>query len=162
MDLWLLRHAAAHDESPSGRDADRALTAEGMARAAAVGRGLALLAPTIEVVLSSPYRRARETAEKAARALGVEGVVESSALEPGRAASEIVRQLSGSPWNRVLLVGHEPLLGTIVGRIVYGDEEHAVPLRKAQLGRLTWTPGETGRLETLLSAKFLERLIAAG
>ena len=160
MNLWLLRHAAAQDVTPSGRDDERALTAEGAARAAAVARGLALLAPTIEVVLSSPYRRARETAEAAARALGVEGVVESSALEPGRAASEIVRQLSAAPWNRVLLVGHEPLLGSVIGLIVFGDEGRAVPLRKAQLARLTWNPEETGRLETLLSAKFLERLMA--
>jgi phosphohistidine phosphatase len=160
MELWLLRHAVAHDSSRSGRDDDRALTAEGTARAATVARGLALLAPTIEVVLSSPYRRARQTAEAAARALGVEGVVESSALEPGRAPSEVVRQLSASPWKRVLLVGHEPLLGSIIGLVVFGDEDRAVPLRKAQLARITWTPGELGRLDVLLPAKVLETLTA--
>jgi phosphohistidine phosphatase len=160
MDLWLLRHAAAQDVSPSGRDDERALTSEGAARAAAVARGLAVLAPTIEVVLSSPYRRARQTAEAAARALGVEGVVESSGLEPGRAASEIVRQLSVSPWNRVLLVGHEPLLGSVIGLVVLGDEGRGVPLRKAELARLSWKAGGAGRLEALLPAEVLERLMA--
>lgn len=161
MHVWLLRHAKAHDVTASGRDDERALTAEGAARAAAVGRGLALLAPTIEVVLSSPYRRARETAEAAARALGVEGVVESSALEPGRAASEIVRQLSAAPWNRVLLVGHEPLLGSVIGLVVFGDEARGVPLRKAELARLSWTPGGAGTLEALIPAGILEKLTAA-
>jgi phosphohistidine phosphatase len=160
MDLWLLRHAAAQDAAPSGRDEDRALTPQGVARAAAVSRGLALLAPTIEVVLSSPYRRARETAEAAARALGVEGVIESSALEPGRTASEVLRQLSAAPWSRVLLVGHEPLLGSVVGLVVFGDESHDVPLRKAALARITWNPGEDGRLEALIPAKALVTLTA--
>ena len=160
MDLWLLRHAAAQDVTPSGRDDERALTSEGAARAAAVARGLTLLAPTIEVVLSSPYRRARETAEAAARALGVEGVVESSALEPGRPASEIVRQLSVSPWNRVLLVGHEPLLGSVIGLVVFGDEGSGIPLKKAQVARLTWNPGERGKLKALIPARVLEGLTA--
>ena len=160
MDLWLLRHAAAQDVTASGRDEDRALTPQGAARAAAVSRGLALLAPTIEVVLSSPYRRARETAEAAARALGVEGVIESSALEPGRTASEVLRQLSAAPWSRVLLVGHEPLLGSVVGLLVFGDEGRSVPLRKAQLAHVTWNPGGAGSLEALISAKVLVTLMA--
>ena len=160
MDLWLLRHAAAEDVSASGRDEDRALTPQGAARAAAVSRGLALLAPTIEVVLSSPYRRARETAEAAARALGVEGVIESSALEPGRTASEVLRQLSAAPWSRVLLVGHEPLLGSVVGLVTFGDESRGVPLRKAALARMTWNPGGDGRLEALIPAKVLVALTA--
>jgi phosphohistidine phosphatase len=158
MDLWLLRHAAAQGVAASGRDDERALTAEGAARAAAVARGLAVLAPTIEVVLSSPYRRARETAEAAARALGVEGVVESSALEPGSAASEVVRQLSASPWSRVLLVGHEPLLGSVVGLVVFGDERLGVPVRKASAARLSWKAGAAGTLEALFPAELLERL----
>ena len=162
MDLWLLRHAAAEDVAPTGRDEERALTAEGTARAKAVARGLARMAPTIEVVLSSPYRRARETAEAAARALGVEGVVEFSALEPGRAASEVARQLAASPWKRVLLVGHEPLLGSIVGLFVFGDEGRGVPLRKAQLARISWNPGEGGELKALIPAKFLEALTHPG
>jgi phosphohistidine phosphatase len=161
MDLWLLRHAAAQDVTPSGRDEERALTSEGAARAAVVARGLARLAPTIEVVLSSPYRRARETAEAAARVLGVEGVIESSALAPGQAASEVLRQLSVSPWNRVLLVGHEPLLGSVVGLVVFGDEGRGVPLRKAELARLSWSAGGPGRLEGLIPAEVLERLMAA-
>jgi len=162
MDLWLLRHAKAQDVTASGQDDERALTSEGAARAALVARGLALLAPSIEVVLSSPYRRARETAEAAARALGVEGVIESSALEPGQAASEVLRQLSASPWSRVLLVGHEPLLGSVVGLVAFGDADRGVPLKKAELARLSWTAGGAGRLEALIPAGLLEKLTAGG
>ncbi len=60
----------------------------------------------------------------------------------------------------MLLVGHEPLLGSIIGLVVFGGEDRAVPLRKAQLAQITWTPGELGRLDVLLPAKFLEKLTA--
>jgi phosphohistidine phosphatase len=155
MDVWLLRHAAAEDQAPSGRDADRKLTPEGAARASAVARGLAEMASEIEAVLSSPYRRAKETAEPAAKALGV-AVTESRALEPGHSPDEVLKQLAASSWEQVLLVGHEPLLGSIVGVVVFGDEDHAIPLKKAQVAHLKWAPGEPGKLKALIPAKALE------
>lgn len=156
MDVWLLRHAAAEDQAPSGRDADRKLTPEGAARASAVARGLAEMASGIEAVLSSPYRRAKETAEPAAKALGV-AVTESRALEPGHSPDEVLRQLAASSWEQVLLVGHEPLLGSIVGVVVFGDEDRAIPLKKAQVAHLKWAPGEPGKLKALIPAKVLEQ-----
>ncbi|MCA1611996.1 MAG: histidine phosphatase family protein [Acidobacteria bacterium] len=66
MDIWLLRHAAAEDRPDSGRDSDRALTPEGIERARAVALGLAALEPGIARVITSPYRRARQTADAAA------------------------------------------------------------------------------------------------
>jgi phosphohistidine phosphatase len=155
MDVWLLRHAAAEDQAPSGRDADRKLTPEGAARASAVARGLAEMASGIEAVLSSSYRRAKETAEPAAKALGV-AVTESRALEPGHSPDEVLKQLAASSWEQVLLVGHEPLLGSIVGVVVFGDEDRAIPLKKAQVAHLKWAPGEPGKLKALIPAKVLE------
>ena len=83
MEIWLLRHAAAEDRADSGRDADRTLTEDGHRRAREVGRGLARLEPEISLVLTSPYARARQTAESAARALNLGGKIRvTSALEP--------------------------------------------------------------------------------
>jgi phosphohistidine phosphatase len=156
MDVWLLRHAAAEDAASSGRDADRKLTAEGAARASAVARGLAKMAPGIEAILSSPYRRAKETAEPAAKEFGLK-VTESRVLEPGHSPSEVLKQLAASSWERVLLVGHEPLLGSIVGLAVFGDEERGIPLKKAQVAHVRWNAGEAGKLKALIPAKVLER-----
>jgi phosphohistidine phosphatase len=156
MDVWLLRHAVAEDAAPSGRDADRKLTPEGAARASAVARGLAGMASGIEAVLSSPYRRAKETAAPAAKALGLP-VTESRALEPGHSPAEVLKQLAASSWEQVLLVGHEPLLGSIVGVVVFGDEDRGIPLKKAQVAHLKWAPGEAGKLKALIPAKVLEQ-----
>ena len=156
MDVWLLRHAAAEDVAPSGRDADRKLTPEGAARASAVARGLAKTAPGIEAILSSPYRRAKETAEPAAKAAGV-AVTVTRALEPGHSPGEVLKELAASSREKVLLVGHEPLLGSIIGFVLFGDADYAIPLKKAQVALLRWSPGEAGKLKALISAKVLEQ-----
>src|SRR2546423_9217545 len=65
MDLYLVRHAAAFDpdETRWPDDRDRPLTRQGEKRFRRAARGLVSLTSTVDVVLSSSYRRARPTAE---------------------------------------------------------------------------------------------------
>jgi len=161
MDVWLLRHAAAEDRAPSGRDADRALTAEGAARAEAVGRGLAALEPGIARIVTSPYRRARQTAEAAAKALGLAGqVAESRALEPERDPEEILREIVSGDGD-VLLVGHQPHMGALFGLLV-GGRGVEIPMKKASVARITVDGRWSGTLRAYLPAKMLESLGAHG
>lgn len=162
MDLWLLRHAAAHDRAKSGRDEDRALTSDGVRRAREVAAGLASLDPGIEAVLSSPYRRALETAEPAAAALRLGKVAILPALEPFGGAAGVVAALAARKQHALLLVGHQPLLGALVGLLVFGDERREVPLRKAGVARISWEPRGAGRLEALFPPKVLSRLGVPG
>jgi phosphohistidine phosphatase len=159
MEVWLLRHAAAEDSSESGKDADRALTADGEKRARAVARGLAALEPAIELVLTSPYRRARQTAEPAARALDLERRLrETRALEPGRDPQEILDELRAEKAGGVLLVGHEPHLGALLGRLLAGRPLLTIPLKKAAAVRVAWDGTGVGELRAFLPARVLERL----
>lgn len=162
MDIWLLRHAAAQERAPSGRDEDRELTPEGFARAAAVGRGLAALSPPIVVVLTSPLIRARQTAEASATALGLEAPRPWTGLLPGTDPSRTIQELAREGWRSVLLVGHQPLLGALVGLLLFGDARQEIPLRKAAVARLNWTPGGSGTLEGFVPPEILERLGSAG
>ena len=158
MDVWLLRHAEAYDRSASGRDEDRELTPEGGARAVAVARGLAVLAPPIALILTSPFARARATAEPCARALRLEPPHEFPALLPGSDPSRTANDLARGGWRSVLLVGHQPLLGSLAGLLVFGDERFEIPLRKAAVARISWTPGVSGSLEALFPPEILEKL----
>ncbi|MFN7918671.1 MAG: phosphohistidine phosphatase SixA [Bryobacteraceae bacterium] len=111
MELYLLRHGIAEPGKPGSPDSDRALTPEGIRKLRGVLRAAkaAELAPGL--IVSSPYRRAIETAEIAARALGYQGeVAQSAALVPASRPSSVwdeVRTLAA--FEQVLLVGHEPL-----------------------------------------------------
>lgn len=98
--LWLLRHAEAADGTP---DDERPLTDKGRAQAEAAGRALAYLGEHIDACLSSPKRRAVETAELVCEPLGVEVTV-----EPSLAGEPVdVRDLTEG-LGSVLLVGHDP------------------------------------------------------
>jgi len=157
MDLWLLRHAAAEDRSASGRDADRELTPEGLKRAERVARGLAALEPAIEAVWTSPYRRARQTAEAAARALGLaRSLRETRALEPQREPREILEELEAEDLPGVLLVGHEPHLGGLLGALL-AEGGLPIPLKKASAA---WVEreGRSASLRAILPARALERI----
>ena len=159
MEIWLLRHAAAEDRSDSGRDADRTLTEDGHKRAREVARGLASLEPGIELILTSPYSRARQTAEPVARALKLTSKVrETAALEPGRDPHEILEEIVGEKVESVLLVGHEPHLGALLGRLIAGRPGLEVPMKKAALARLSWPGSGQAALRALLPPRILERL----
>jgi phosphohistidine phosphatase len=157
MDIWLLRHAIAEEVSASGRDADRGLTSDGLRRAERVARGLAALEPAIDLVLTSPYRRARQTAEPAARALGLaRRLRETRALEPGRDPREILDEVRAEDAAGVLLVGHEPHLGALLG-ILVAEGRAVLPLKKAAAAWIALEDG-AGTLKALLPARVLERI----
>lgn len=159
MEIWLLRHAAAEDRAASGRDADRTLTEDGHRRAREVARGLAALEPDIELILTSPYWRARQTAEPAAQALKLTGSLrETKALEPDRDPSEILEEIRAEAVGSVLLVGHEPHLGALLGRLVAGAPGLEIPMKKAAVARLSWTGTGAASLRALLPPKVLGRL----
>ena len=101
--IWLLRHGDAEDAAPGADDASRALTEKGRRQSRDAGRALAALGVEIGTCIASPKLRARETAEIAAEALGVE--------------VEVDERLRGGDFDpadlaagrgEVLLVGHEP------------------------------------------------------
>jgi phosphohistidine phosphatase len=98
--LWLLRHADAADGAP---DEERPLTERGRRQAEAAGLALARLGEQIEICLTSPKRRAIQSAELACEPRAVE-----IRVEPALAGEPFdVRALTAGLVN-VLLVGHDP------------------------------------------------------
>jgi phosphohistidine phosphatase len=98
--LWLLRHAQAADGVP---DDERPLTELGMSQARAAGQALRHLDVRIDSCLSSPKRRALETARLACEPLGVEVTVEPALGGEPFDAGELT-----AGRGHVLLVGHDP------------------------------------------------------
>ncbi len=155
MDLWLFRHAVAEDRAQSGWDPDRALTPDGLRRAQAVARGLAALERAIERVISSPYRRALQSARPAAEALGLR-VTESDALEPDRDPEEILREVAAE-GSHALLVGHQPHLGSLLGLLLAGPRVE-IPMKKASIARVSIDGRWSGTLRAYLPPGILETL----
>src|SRR5579863_3087078 len=70
MDLYILRHAIAEERNPSGRDSERRLTEEGREKMRNAAKGMKALELEFDLILSSPYARAKETAEIVAKVFG--------------------------------------------------------------------------------------------
>jgi phosphohistidine phosphatase len=117
--LWLLRHAEAADGRP---DEARPLTARGRRDARATGIAMARLGIRLDACLSSPKRRALETAELACEPLGVEVVA-----EPALAGFRYEPQRLAAGLGEVLLVGHNPAISSVL-RDLTGARVH---MRKA-------------------------------
>lgn len=122
MDLFLVRHAVAEDESPDGSDATRALTGRGRKRFSRAVRGLERLGVRFDRVGFSPLLRAQETAEELFRLCdedyGCESmVVLELATPPG---PELLAVIANSGVERLALVGHEPWLSQLTAWLACG------------------------------------------
>ena len=116
MRIYLLRHGIAED-GIGKPDSERALTAEGKKKLHEVMKTLreAEVKPTL--VISSPYRRALETAEIAIADLGYTGRLETCpALTPDSNPRDAWAEVRTRKAEQdVLLVGHEPLFSSLTG-----------------------------------------------
>jgi phosphohistidine phosphatase len=162
MRLHFLRHGIAEEHRLGLSDSLRKLTPEGIKEMRLVARGMKSLDLKLDAIYTSPLVRARETAQIAAEALGLEDVVqEAEALACGCGFGELADLLSRiRPEGRVLLVGHEPDFSTLVGQLIGGG---SVRMRKAALACVETSmvrPG-VGELLWLLSPGHLRALGSA-
>ncbi|TBH17277.1 SixA phosphatase family protein [Thermus thermamylovorans] len=158
MELLLVRHAIALPPEGEGEGADdaRPLSPKGSRRFRQVVRGLAALGVRLDLLLTSPKRRALETAEMLADLLEGE-----SRVSPHLAAPPSEALLGEIPKEgRVALVGHEPylsallawlLLGDFLGESARGSLEGRFLLKK---GGVAWLEGEPRPGGMLLRALF--------
>ncbi len=154
MDLYVLRHGIAEDRSSStpGDDSQRRLTAEGKTKMRRAAVGMKALEIEFDLILSSPYLRARETAEIVADVFGAEKVLElSPALAADGNPKELIDELKRKHRhrNQVLLVGHEPYLSRLISLLISGDTGIAITMRKGGLCKVSASTLHYGRCATL-------------
>jgi phosphohistidine phosphatase len=157
--LWVLRHAEAEPHG-AAIDADRRLTARGEEQARAAGTALARLGATFEAVLFSPKVRARRTAELAAEQwddVDAEVLRVHDPLAGGFYTADALDALAGLGADaRLLLVGHEPDLSTVVGDLTGGR----VDLKKGGLA-VVRLAGVSGELAALMRPRELALIAGA-
>lgn len=114
MVVYFMRHGLAERGGPGRPDRERVLTSEGVERVRRQAAALERIGWPLERIVSSPLRRARQTADLVAGVLGLE-VEEDELLACGSRLGDVVELCSREPnvehW---LFVGHQPDLGTHV------------------------------------------------
>ena len=161
MNLYILRHGLAVEHGAPGyaKDADRPLTPKGERKLGRIADAMDELQLSFDLILSSPYTRARQTAQIVAEALGARKKLEfSDDLTPDGSFRKLIERLDHlkSPPDDVLLVGHEPYLSGLISLLVSGDSSFSVVMKKGGLCKLSVESLKHGRcaaLEWLLTPR---------
>ena len=170
MKLSVMRHGPAQDDSPSGRDADRALTPAGRERVRAIAKALMDADEHPFFILSSPLVRAVETAEivaevtnlsrraredKKAQRAGASGELEiRRELGMGTEKLALLAELVRAGRKRVMIVGHEPDLSMLVTSLTGAMPEGGMQKAMVVGVKLTADPRVAG-LEFRSKARFV-------
>ena len=162
--VCLIRHAIAEDRGARyPDDSQRPLTAAGREKMEQAATGLrGLFVP--EVILTSPFVRAHQTAEIVARAAGVGDIRVSKALASGD-NHQLVKDIRAAGLERVACTGHEPYMSQTLSYFLTGDDDTLSSVYKKGAAGLVGFSGVVeageGWLEWLLQPGQL-RLVATG
>ncbi len=163
MELYLVRHAIAAKRRMVRRDRDRPLTEGGIRKMRRIARALCVLGIRADLILSSPLRRARETAGILAAELGSPDPEPTPFLEPGvtteRLCAFIIRRAGRA--RRVFLVGHEPALSILASVLLSGEAQTQLTMKKGGVCKLRVDRLRCGRcavLEWLLTPRVLAKM----
>jgi phosphohistidine phosphatase len=164
MEIYLLRHAiAVESEKFRGEDSRRPLTREGAKKMRRAAKGIRSLGLSFDLILTSPYLRARETADIVAHVCKLRRVECSDFLTPGGDQRKLLGQLRELRSKKsVMLVGHEPHLGRLLATLIGARLAAALQLKKGGVCLLSAERlryGACAKLEWLLTPR---QLVLAG
>jgi len=137
MELYLLRHGIAEDGLPGTPDSARLLTPEGRERVAAVLKMARHGGTNPSLILSSPYVRAHQTAEIAAREFEYKGEIPKlqSLVPHGRPEAVWADIRDYADESAILLAGHEPLMSELAAYLLNAPSLR-VDMKKSALIRI--------------------------
>ena len=134
MNLYVIRHAIAVEPGTPGYEQDslRPLTDKGRKKMEAIAAGLSALEVKIDRILSSPYRRARETAEILVDVLKIESqLVLTENLTPMAEIDALIGEINEKyAVDSLAVVGHEPFMSEFISTLLAGNSSVMVNMKK--------------------------------
>ena len=162
LELYLVRHAiAAERGSDYPDDSKRPLTSDGISRFKKTVKALAALDVDVDVIISSPLTRAKQTAEILSQGLASKpSVTLTDALAPAGTPAAIFQELSKHMRKaRIALVGHEPNIGELAARLI--NSRTPIEFKKGGICRIdfeVFPPKGSGQLRWFVPPKFLRKI----
>lgn len=163
MILYFLRHANAgeHLINPN-KDEKRALDKEGIEQCGYIGRALAALEVQVDAVVSSPLKRATQTASLVGNELGYEGKLQMEpGLRPEAGLADFRKLLEKyARQEAIMVVGHNPNLSQFLGSVISDSGcEASVELKKGAVAKVEMRR-TSGTLQWCLTPKLARALYA--
>jgi len=163
MELIILRHGEAGKRAPvASNDAERSLTVAGKDEVKEVAESFEELGIDLDLIATSPLKRALETAQIAGKVLKREKVIETwDELKPERDPKDLYRRLSKMKRDSsILLVGHEPYLSSMISELIGAKRGSRISLKKAGVAKVeieSLIP-PSGELRWLLTPRLLRKV----
>jgi phosphohistidine phosphatase len=162
MDLYLLRHGIAEEGQAGANDANRALTAEGRRKLRQVLTAACDAKVSLDLILSSPLKRALQTAEVARKTLKYKGdIVKTRSLEPGASVQQVWDEIRDHrDKSFLMMVGHNPLFSQLAAYLL-GSPDIQVDFKKGGLMKISFEhfpPVPRGVLCWYITAKAVSKL----
>ncbi len=122
---------------------------------------------SFDLILTSPFVRARRNAEIVADVFESNQLRESKTVAVGSDARSLILELNAAfnGAKDILLVGHEPYLSKLISLLCGDAEGFSIHFKKSSLCKLTVTELRFGRcatLEWLLTSRQLKQLATSG
>ena len=141
MNLYIVRHAIAVERGTPGYedDSQRPLTDEGLKKMKKIAKGLRRLGIELDVILTSPYVRARDTAKILAGRFDMIDKIffTDNLIPPGNFESLVFEIHEKYDLANVALVGHEPMLSSLISWLMTGDTQARMTLKKGGVACLS-------------------------
>jgi len=161
MILYLVRHGIAIDRADpkAPPEAERPLTAEGVRKTREAALGFRECEVDPDVLITSPFVRAAQTAEIFAEALGfsVEKIRVSEALKPAENPADLVKELLHLRAKEVVCFGHAPHVDLTIAHLG-GTHAPFTEMKKAGVVCFEQTARGKWSLRWLLTSKLLRKL----
>jgi phosphohistidine phosphatase len=162
LELYLVRHAPAAERGADWPDdAMRPLTPDGAEKFRKAVAGMAAFGVEVDLILTSPLVRCRQTAELLATGLpGRPRTQAIDSLAPGAGHAAVIAEVARvAKRPHIALVGHEPDLGHLAGRLL--GLKRPLEFRKGAACRIDvdgMPPGGPGRLMWFAQPRMLRRM----
>ena len=170
LDLYLLRHGDAGKRmavAAGGNTGDVPLTIVGREEIAIIARSVKALNLRFSAIVTSPLKRAVQTAKIIAKVLAIENRISVwNDLVPEGNRSKLYNKLNQyARDSSVLMIGHEPYLSNIMYDMIFQknrvNQLGRISLKKAGLAKIrviSLTPNISGELRWLLTPRILKLL----
>jgi len=162
MDIYFLRHTSAGEANLNPtKDEKRPLDKLGIEQSHDVGRALAALNVTVDAVISSPLRRAMQTATVVAKEIGYEDKVITDDALRSEATYEQFQELLRrySRKEAILVAGHNPSMSEFLNKILAGEATNsAIELKKGAIAKVVKTGREPAELKWYMPPKVVRAI----
>jgi len=165
MTIYFLRHASAGKNRPNPKqDEKRPLDKEGIAQCREIGRALAACDTQVDAIISSPLKRATQTAALVGNELGFEGSIKiEPSLRPEAAYAEFRDMLRKyGKLDSIMVVGHKPTESEFCSRLLtQGDETEVIDLKKGGVARVEFNGKNDAELMWCITPRLVRALQAS-